>query len=418
MNHILDQEGLLDGLEILLKNWDCTQLLSYLATNSCAGNELNLKAQAQEYAGNYAQENIRDIRLIPLDDLLKYNLVDGLSTWHVYKKHIPTVIADDQLGVYNNIFKPAVVDVIQMQLTGLPIDMEAVLETKDTIEKESHSLLGFMNKSPIIRSFVDNLLDEYVIKKNLEYKKKVITKLDIAKYKVIFNPNSSTQLQRLLYSEDFLGLPILDYTDSKQPATGANTLEKLLVHTTNIDVVNLLNTLIEYKASAIILSTFLPAMMNAQKGSDGWHYLFGNFRIGGTASGRLSSNNPNLQNLPSGGDNKFKKRLAKLIKKCFKAPSGWLFVGLDFDSLEDKISAVTTKDPNKIKVYSDGYDGHCLRALAYFGKHMPDIETCPENGSAYKAIINGKSVYFHSKETIKYAGQILLGEELYNQLRK
>jgi DNA polymerase-1 len=48
-------------------------------------------------------------------------------------------------------------------------------------------------------------------------------------------------------------------------------------------------------------------------------------------------------------------------------------VGADFSSLEDKISALTTKDPNKIKVYADGYDGHCLRAFAYFGKQMPDI---------------------------------------------
>jgi DNA polymerase-1 len=65
---------------------------------------------------------------------------------------------------------------------------------------------------------------------------------------------------------------------------------------------------------------------------------------------------------------------AKLIKSCFEAPPGWVFAGLDFDSLEDKISGLTTKDPNKIKVYTDGYDGHCLRAYAYFGEDMPDID--------------------------------------------
>lgn len=48
-------------------------------------------------------------------------------------------------------------------------------------------------------------------------------------------------------------------------------------------------------------------------------------------------------------------------------------MGLDFASLEDRISAVTTKDPNKLKVYTDGYDGHCLRAFAYFREQMPDI---------------------------------------------
>jgi DNA polymerase-1 len=48
-------------------------------------------------------------------------------------------------------------------------------------------------------------------------------------------------------------------------------------------------------------------------------------------------------------------------------------MGADFASLEDRISALTTKDPNKLKVYTDGYDGHCLRAYAYFKDEMPDI---------------------------------------------
>jgi DNA polymerase-1 len=49
-------------------------------------------------------------------------------------------------------------------------------------------------------------------------------------------------------------------------------------------------------------------------------------------------------------------------------------VGADFRSLEDMISALQTKDPNKLKIYTDGYDGHCLRAYKYFGDKMPDID--------------------------------------------
>nr|WP_232373554.1 DNA polymerase [Alteromonas sp. RKMC-009] len=63
-----------------------------------------------------------------------------------------------------------------------------------------------------------------------------------------------------------------------------------------------------------------------------------------------------------------------MVKKCFKAPKGWVFMGADFASLEDRISALTTKDPEKLKVYTDGYDGHCLRAYGYFGDQMPDID--------------------------------------------
>jgi DNA polymerase-1 len=76
----------------------------------------------------------------------------------------------------------------------------------------------------------------------------------------------------------------------------------------------------------------------------------------------------NLQNLPSSGS-----RYSNDIKRDFEAPPNWFLAGADFTSLEDKISALLTKDPNKIKVYTDGYDGHCLRAYSYFTDQMPDI---------------------------------------------
>ncbi len=378
MDHILDQEGLLEGLNILLENFDCTQIITYLATNSCAGNELGLKVQAQEFAGNYAVEDIKDITNVPLPKLLEYNLVDGLSTWYVYEKHWKTLVKDKQEDVYNNIFKPAVVDVIQMQLTGLPVNMDRVIEVDTQLNAESVRLVRRMKNTRTVRGFVTILEDEALEKKNENLKTKVVTRDDLGSTKdltITFNPNSSNQLQRLLFSEEFLGLPILDLTDSGFPATGADTLEKLLKQPKVADEVKeFIEILMEYKASAIIISTFLPAFLKAYQGPDGWHYLFGNFKLGGTLSGRLSSQNPNLQNIPSSGSSPRKYRLAQLIKSCVSAPFGWIFCGLDFDSLEDRISALTTKDPEKLKVYTDGFDGHCLRAYSYFGEQMSDID--------------------------------------------
>lgn len=54
----------------------------------------------------------------------------------------------------------------------------------------------------------------------------------------------------------------------------------------------------------------------------------------------------------------------------FKAGLGWVFAGADFNSLEDYISALTTKDPNKLDVYLKGFDGHCLRAAYYFQEQL------------------------------------------------
>ena len=376
MDHILDQEGLLEGLEVMLKDWEDSQLITYLATNSCAGNELGLKAQAQEFAGNYAVEEINDITQIELDDLLKYNLVDGLSTWYVYNKHWQTMIDDDQMNTYLH-FKEWAVDIIQMQLTGLPVNMEKVKKLDKQLNRESQNCVRKLMNTKIAKAFLYQMEDEALEKKNAKLKTKVVTREDLGKTKdlvVEFNPGSAVQLQRLLYSSEFLGLPVLDTTDSGLPSTGAETLEKLLQHPISEETKGFLEILLEFKASAIIISTFIPAFLKAHQGPDGWHYLFGNFRLGGTLSGRLSSNNPNLQNIPSSAGGPLKSRLAKLVKECFQAPPGWLFVGLDFDSLEDRISALQTKDPEKLKVYTDGYDGHSLRAYGYFGHQMPDID--------------------------------------------
>lgn len=362
MDNLIDTGGLLDGMDVMLRNWDCTKLITYLATNSCAGNHLSLKEQAQEYAGNYAQDDIKDICQIPNDQLLRYNLIDGLCTWYTYEKHWDTLVADDQLDVYNNIFKPACEDIIQMQLTGMPMNMDTVNEVATEMEQDRNQAMKTIQSSTLVKNFTLHLQQKWVDEKNQKLKKKRVT---LADCNLEFNPNSGPQLQDLLF--EFIGLPVLGLTKSKQPATDGDTIKALRSHTKNDDVKELLNALIDYKLVDKIITSFIPAFRNAQPGPDGWHYLFGNLNLGGTVSGRLSASEPNLQTIPSGS------KYAKKIKKCFEAPPGWIFCGLDFASLEDRISALTTKDPQKLKVYTDGYDGHSLRAYAYFGEQMPDI---------------------------------------------
>lgn len=375
MSDLLDQKGLLRGLKVMLRNWDCTRLISYLATNSCAGNKLGLKDQAQEFAGNYAEDEIKDIRKIPLPNLLRYNLVDTVSTWYVHNKHYPTIIEDNQKEIYENIFKPAMLDIVQMQLTGMPVDMAEVKKAKAELTVICDDALDRIMKNPVVEAFSYQRREDWVVWKNETLKVKRVTLADCPA-DVQFNPRSGPQLAKLLF--EIIDLPVLDYTQNKEPKTGSKTLQALhrllediegepfpfpLVH-----IKDLLLALVDFKLVDKILGTFIPAMEEAQQGSDGWHYMFGNFNLGGTLSGRLSSSDPNLQNLPANG------LYAKIIKRCFKAPPGWHFCGIDFASLEDRISALTTKDPNKLKVYTDGYDGHAMRAVAYWPEKMPDID--------------------------------------------
>jgi DNA polymerase-1 len=141
-----------------------------------------------------------------------------------------------------------------------------------------------------------------------------------------------------------------------------------------IEAVKLIRSIMAYTDVSKMLNTFIKAFLkNSVKNPDGHYYLYGNFNIGGTVSGRLSSSDPNLQNLPANSI------YAKNIKRCFKAASGRIMAGADFSSLEDRISALTTKDPNKLKVYVDGYDGHSLRAFAYFKNELPGISDTVES---------------------------------------
>lgn len=418
MQDILDTEGLLEGMDVLLRDWDDTILISYLAINSCAGNELGLKVLAQEHAGNWAVDDITDIRKIPLDQLLQYNLVDTLSTWYVYKKYRPIMLVDEQEHIYETLFKPALKDIIQMQLTGMPVYMPRVLEVEKELHDHTLAVQASMAASPVVQEFNQRLQDrawqkDYEDRRNkAKNPDKILYKERAAFNGVEFNPNSPPQLQDLLF--EMLGLPVLSLTQSKQPSTDGDTLKDLVNHTSDPVVKAFLDDLVIYKGIDKILTSFIPAMKDAALGPDGWHYLFGNFNLGGTVSGRLSSSDPNLQNLPANVTVKIgeiKLHLGKLIKSCFQAPPGWLFCGLDFASLEDRISALTTKDPNKLKVYQDGFDGHSLRAHAYFADQMPDIQV--SHGRRVFEVVTGeeKIIVFEGDEIETPNGQIMKIED-------
>lgn len=287
MSDILDTEGLLSGIDIMLKNWECTKLIAYLATNSCAGNDLSLKQLTQKHAGNYAVD-VKDITQVDVSELLEYNLTDALATWFVYNEYYPKMVADDQLDIYESLFKPTTVDIIQMQLTGMPLNMETVKEVKQQLQASYDDALKRIHNSPQVMYFNTLIRSQWVTNKNATYKKKRVTVLDAPH--LVYNPNSGPQTQELLF--EVLGLPVLAYTASKQPATGGEALKTLIPLATDPDIKDLLSAMVDYKSVDKILTSFIPAFESASLGPDGWHYLFGNFNLGGTVSGRLSSSNP------------------------------------------------------------------------------------------------------------------------------
>lgn len=356
MKDPLDTKGLLEGLDILTNKFHDTKVIAYLATNSTAGNKLSLKDLAHEFAGNYAQSEIKDIRRIEGNDLLKYNLTDCLATWYVFHKMYPIMVKDNQEELYKTLMIDSLKLIIQLELTGMPMYMPRIKAAKKALIKVANQHIATLNGSAFVRMTTHLLKVSAMEAANEKLKKLRKTVDDFPK--VVFNPNSGDQVARLLH--EVMGLPIIDVTPTKSPATGMDTLEKLLNHTTDPKKLSVINALLGLGSVVKILSAFIPAFERAFYKSDGCWYLHGNFNLNGAVSGRLSSSKVNLQQIPSNSI------YAEIIKACFVAPRGWLMSSADFASLEDRISALLTKDSNKLRVYTDGYDGHALRAWSYF----------------------------------------------------
>jgi DNA polymerase I len=363
MEDLGDYKGMLEGIRLLASKFDDTKLISYLATNNTVKNDLKLKSLAQEFAGNFAQDEITDIRLISQSELLKYNLTDCLSTWYVKKKYYPKMMADQQEEIYLTLFKPAVKKILQMELVGMPIDPDKVQEAKEILEDIVTEHMDYLQSSRLIKDFHYLQLVERAEKESTKLKTKERTIEDLAHIK--FNPNSDVQLQALIY--DYLGYDVIDKTDTGAPAVGGKTLAKLVNHARTDEHREIFEHLIGLAKANKVLTSFIPAFEQAQQIPDGSWRLYGNFNLGGTQSGRLSSSEPNIQNVPSGST------YAKIIKMCFISPPGWLFCGADFNALEAVCEALLSRDPNKLKVYIDGYDSHCVNTFAYFSVEMPDI---------------------------------------------
>jgi DNA polymerase-1 len=194
------------------------------------------------------------------------------------------------------------------------------------------------------------------------------------------------------------------------PSTSNKAIAKLLKQVTDPEVIEILQALTDIADASIILDNFINAFITKSvKKKDGNYWLHGHYTLGGTVSGRLSSSDPNLMNMPSSGT-----KYSKLIKQCIKPPKGKLLVGADFNALEARISALTTKDPAKLLVYTDGYDSHSLMAYTYFKDTLPDIIQANSDDKCFKIITDtGLEIPVMASDSLEDAdGNLVLVSDL------
>jgi len=350
-----------------------TMVMAYCCLNSVEKPLYGLKGLVFEFLGDYSVD-VNDTTKIELQKLMDYNLHDACGTFYLFEKYSPMLVSEGQEEIYQNLFLPSLTTLIRTELHGIPVSPEKVQEFKTLLFTDRNKNLLELSKIPLINEFTVELRQAMCDKRNSELKTKQLSLADFSHIK--FNPSSSKQLNQLLYKK--LGLPVLNYTKKKQPSTDKDTLELLILHAQSHspEVWQIVHCLAELSKCKTLIATFIPILEEAitENLKDGVGYIYGNFNIPGTVSGRLSSSDPNLQNMPSTGT-----KYAKAFKACLIAPPNKVVMAIDFDSLEDRISAKTTQDPNKLKVYTEGYDGHSLRAYYYYPEYIKNKIETPES---------------------------------------
>ncbi|MCL5038200.1 MAG: DNA polymerase I [Chloroflexi bacterium] len=176
-----------------------------------------------------------------------------------------------------------------------------------------------------------------------------------------FNIGSPRQVGTVLFEE--MGLPVQGKT-SKTGAASTDAMALMQVRDKHPIVEKILN----YRELTKLKSTYVDALPKVISKLDG--RLHSSFNQMGTATGRLSSSEPNLQNIPARGE------WGKLIRRAFIAEKGSVIVGADYSQIELRVLAHMSKDPTLVEAFKDREDIHRTTAASVFG--VPRDEVTPD----------------------------------------
>jgi len=231
----------------------------------------------------------------------------------------------EQLSVYNEIEIPLMPVLAQMEQTGVLIDC-------DILDQQSQS--------------IGQRLDELEIEAhNLAGKS--------------FNLSSPKQLQQILFEE--LKIPVIKKTPKGAPSTAEEVLQELALD------YPLPKVILENRGLSKLKSTYtdkLPLMVSPKTGR-----VHTSYHQAVTATGRLSSTDPNLQNIP------IRSEQGRKIRQAFIAPKDHKIVAIDYSQIELRIMAHLSKDKGLVTAFSEGKDVHRATAAEIFAVELDEVTT-------------------------------------------
>jgi DNA polymerase I len=310
---------------------DDTMLESFVLNSTATRHDMD--SLAQRYLGyttikfeDVAGKGAKQISFsqVGIDEASRYAAEDADVTLRLHRALAPQLLALPSLDqVYREIEMPLVPVLASIEANGVQVD---VAELRRQSQDLSTRMLAAQRKATELagRSF---------------------------------NLDSPKQLQAVLFDE--LKLPALVKTPKGQPSTNEEALEAIA------EQHELPRVILDYRGLAKLRSTYtdkLPEMVNADTGR-----VHTSYHQSGAATGRLSSSDPNLQNIPIRTDD------GRRIRRAFVAPEGKLLLAADYSQIELRIMAHLSEDPGLVRAFEQGADVHRATAAEVFGRRLDEV---------------------------------------------
>lgn len=275
-----------------------------------------------------------------------YAANDAKITFDEFKFQLPFVTKSNEKCISNHLERiadlvwqvemPMIGVCQQLHRNGIYLDKDIAKALQDKYHKERD------NELRILQQMVQNIIDEKGYTIPASVKKPFLSGSE-------FNPTSPLHVKYLLYT--LMGIP----TDGKKEGTGKEVLNEL-----NLPITN---QILKVRSYGVLINTFVDKMPKITA-SDG--RVHATFRQVGADTGRMSSADPNLQNIPSHATD---------IRHMFKASPGYVMMSSDYSQQEPKLTAFVSQDKKMFEAFTHGRDIYAT--IASIGFNVP-YENCLE----------------------------------------
>jgi DNA polymerase I-like protein with 3'-5' exonuclease and polymerase domains len=282
----------------------------------------------------------------PEDEGLEYASKDAIYTYRLGSEDYQFIynpgrgdfnsgtIANRFIGLYEHIRQLSKA-LLETELNGLKVNVDLIKETYEQTKRQIETVAASL------REEYAEYVQQYELQEWLkEINKRFTERGRLGVSRPTFNFESDRQIAWLVY--DVLKSPIINKTKNGNPKVDEETLETLAESN------ELIKPILEFKRLKSLFGTFIKGMLERVENE----YIYPHFNVSGTSTGRISHSDPNMGNLPKTG----------IIRNFFIPRDGMVFIGADYSQLEVVIEANLTKDPNLMKIITEGKSKHDITA--------------------------------------------------------